>query len=396
MKGLVIAALVAASAAAAAPVPQTESDGYTRYELLAPDSHSFRIVYEITATTPGATTYYNPIRPGSAASDEHVSDRATGRPLAFREVDGATAKAGGVTDAQPDNRFIAVTLARPVPAAGGGGRILIVKTYADARSYHGDGAGIVFDRPLGIARNAVLLPKGYELTACNVPSQVLQQPDGRILVSFWNGSGAPAPLHLVARPAALPVSPMAGKLPERAAQTRNIVYYLDAPETHRFSLTHDYTESRPGIAAYVNVVRTGSTVADPSARDLDSGEALPHALVHGTAIKAVEPEAEGITATSEAVVFRFAPVKPGESRRIRISETYTDADRYGVKDGELVWHRSFGRAANAVVLPAGWALTNSSVPATVSLTDDGRTRLDFLNPRNDEIDVLITAGRRAG
>jgi hypothetical protein len=32
----------------------------------------------------------------------------------------------------------------------------------------------------------------------------------------------------------------------------------------------------------------------------------------------------------------------------------------------------------------------------VSLTDDGRIRLDFMNPRLDEIQVLIVAKRRAG
>ena len=61
---------------------------------------------------------------------------------------------------------------------------------------------------------------------------------------------------------------------------------------------------------------------------------------------------------------------------------------------ELVWDRGFGRPANAVVLPAGWVLTNSSIPATVSTMPDGRVRLDFINPRPDEIQVLITARRR--
>jgi hypothetical protein len=40
-------------------------------------------------------------------------------------------------------------------------------------------------------------------------------------------------------------------------------------------------------------------------------------------------------------------------------------------------------------------LTNSSIPATVSMLADGRVRLDFINPRPDEIQVLITARRRA-
>ena len=77
-----------------------------------------------------------------------------------------------------------------------------------------------------------------------------------------------------------------------------------------------------------------------------------------------------------------------------MSETYTDSARYKLVDDELIWDRSFGRPANAIVLPVGWLLTNSSVPAVVSEMPDGRIRLDFINPRPDEIAVLVTARRR--
>lgn len=386
--------LVAALAAtgASAKDPPREADGYTRYELLAPATHKFRIVYEITAASPGATHYYNPIRPGSTASDEHVFDRATGTPLKFREVDGATA---GMKDAKPEDRFIEVTLARPVPADGGGGRVLIDKTYEDSRSYREEGDTIVFDRSLGIKRNAVVLPPGYALVSCNYPSQVLQEADGRIRIAFWNNTPAQAPLRLTARRVAgLSATPssMAAKLDERAHQSRNIVYRLNAPETHSFALTHDYTETRPGTATYVNIVRAGSKVTAPSGRDLDTGAPLRFEVVRGDAVRAAEPEAKDVGPDAEAVVFRFGPVPPGGSRRLRFAETYADPVRYTVTAGELVWHRSLGRADNAVVLPAGWILTNSSVPATVS-EEDGRTRLDFINPRTDEIDTIITARR---
>jgi hypothetical protein len=97
---------------------------------------------------------------------------------------------------------------------------------------------------------------------------------------------------------------------------------------------------------------------------------------------------------ADTVAFRFPPVKPGETMRLRMFETYTDTARYRLVGDELLWNRAFGRAANAVVLPAGWILTNSSIPATVSTTGDGRTRLDFINPRPDDIAVLVTARRR--
>lgn len=284
------------------------------------------------------------------------------------------------------------------PCRGGGGaRILIEKTYEDAPSYHGDPDGLLFDRPLGIKRNAVVLPLGYELVSCNYPSQVLEQPDGRIKIAFWNDTPAPAPLVLHARKTSAMAphhSLIAASLDERAHQSRNIVYYLKAPETHSFALTHDYTEERPGADYYVNIVRAGSAVSHPTARDLDSDQALQSELVRGDRIKQLEPEAKDISADTSAVVFRFLPVSQGGSRRLRFSETYTDEARYGMIDGELVWHRSLGRAENAIVLPTGWSLTNSSVPATVRMMDDGRIRLDFINPRTDEIDTIITAHRR--
>jgi hypothetical protein len=389
---------VAAASAAQAQAPrQVESDGYTRYELLAPSSHKFRILYEITASTPGATAYFNPIRRGSVATDEHVTDRATGLPLKFGVVPGPIAKAGGVAGAPADQEYIRVELARPVPAEGGEGRVFIDKTYEDAKSYYQQGDTIVFDRPLGVKRNAVVLPAGYELVSCNYPAQVLQEPDGRIKIAFWNNTPAEAPLVIKARPSpglkAAPSS-MEKALDERAHQNREIVYFLNPPETHSFDLYHDYTESRPGVGTYVNIVRAGSAASKPSARNLDTGQPLKWEMLKGAGILKAAPDEKGVTADTEAVVFHFDPVKPGQSARLRFSETYTDPDRYKLVGDELVWHRSFGRPLNTVVLPAGWVLTNSSIPGTVTQTDDGRTRIEYINPRTDEIDVVITARRR--
>lgn len=393
-----IALALALLAGASQPARQVEADNYTRYELLAPGSGKFRILYEVTNVTPGATAYFNPIRPGSVATDESVSDRATGKPLKFGVVPGSVAAAEGVPGADPTTQFIRVQLARPVPADGGEGRVLIDKTYEDAKSYHLDGDILVFDRPLGVKRNSVVLPPGYELLSSNVPSQVIQQPNGRIAIAFWNDTAAQAPLLLKARRAAVLATPssMAKEIDERAHQNREIVYFLNPPETHSFFLTHDYTEDRVGTGTYVNIVRAGSRASKPSARNLDTGAAIPWELARGDAILKASPDEKGVTPETEGIVFRFPAVKKGESVRLRFSETYTDPARYQLIGDELVWHRSFGRPANAIVLPAGWVLTNSSVPTTVSQTEDGRTRLDYINPRPGDIDVIVTARRRAG
>jgi hypothetical protein len=189
---------------------------------------------------------------------------------------------------------------------------------------------------------------------------------------------------------------LTARLAERAAQTRNIVYFLRQPETHAFDLYHDYTETREGADKYVNVVRAGSTVSNPSAFILDTGEPLKTEFLKGDQITRVKLDiGEPVKPETEVVLIPFPTVKQGQSVRLRISETYTDSARYRVEGDELIWDRSFGRPTNAVVLPAGWYLTHSAVPATVSLTDDGRVRLDFVNPRLDEIQVLIVARRRA-
>src|SRR5207237_7506957 len=80
------------------------------------------------------------------------------------------------------------------------------------------------------------------------------------------------------------------RLSERAHQDRDIVYSLQAPETHAFSLYHDYTESRPGVDKYLNVVREGSSVANPSAYILDTGEKLSTRLMTGSDLAAAKIE----------------------------------------------------------------------------------------------------------
>ena len=195
--------------------------------------------------------------------------------------------------------------------------------------------------------------------------------------------------------AAATASAQDARLSERAHQDREIVYFLREPDTHAFDLYHDYTETREGMDRYLNVVRQGSTVASPSARILDTGEALKPEILKGEAITAAKLDiGEPVRPDSEVVLIRYPPVARAASVRLRISETYTDPARYKVENGELVWDRSFGRPRNAVVLPAGWMLTASSIPATVSETEDGRIRLDFVNPRPDEIAVLIKAKKR--
>src|SRR5262245_38504780 len=98
--GAVTVCVSLAAGLLSAQAPQTRTDEYTRYELLPPDTSSVKTVYELSATTAGATTYEDHIPAGAIVSNVAVHDMMTGDPLKF--VVSAT--------------NIHIALARPVPA----------------------------------------------------------------------------------------------------------------------------------------------------------------------------------------------------------------------------------------------------------------------------------------
>ncbi|MGB8129332.1 MAG: hypothetical protein WCG81_06035, partial [Candidatus Angelobacter sp.] len=163
-------------------------------------THQFAITYDVTTTREGAQFFFNPLRPGSVATKERVIERSSGKELNFKTVNGKDAKATGLVspDTSDQAEFIKVHLPGPVPK-GGETRIRIFKTYTDAPSYTVADGKLVFTRPLGIKRNVVLLPKGWELVECESPGIVSTDVDGRIGVSFLNDRDDQLPVKIVAR-----------------------------------------------------------------------------------------------------------------------------------------------------------------------------------------------------
>src|SRR5258707_7369397 len=118
----------------------------------------------------------------------------TGEAVQFEIVSGEEARKDPLmADADAQTNYIKVHLARPVPQDGQG-RLIILKTYKDAQSYYRDGDAVVFNRSLGIKRNSVVLPAGYEVVGCNVASQVLPEADGRTAADFMNASAGACPV----------------------------------------------------------------------------------------------------------------------------------------------------------------------------------------------------------
>jgi hypothetical protein len=320
---------------------QTQQDEYTRVELM-PEIGSLTMIEEVAVTTPGATEWTTPLRRGFASNVVSVTDMMTGQALKFTQT----------TDE------LRVTLARRIAGEGGQARLRVTTTgkestaywrvsdgprgfSADALAAHGarvqpaHADEVVFAAALPGVRNAIVLPAGYRVLACTMPSQVLSLADGRTQLSFmWQYRSEITSLQVRIKPdaptgdAAKPrpltnarswePPPTQGpteraRLSERAAQDRDIVYFLQPPETHAFSLYHDYTESREGMDKYLNVVRSGSTVSSPSGMVLDTGEAMKVEVLKGAQLKAAGIDAGGdqVAADQEVVVFRYPAVKPG-------------------------------------------------------------------------------------
>jgi hypothetical protein len=109
------------------------TDDYTRYELLDPATNSFKILYEVSATTPGATWFHNTLRKGS----EHKVDRVLdlwlpasvwcGQLLMVKKL----VKMGWHT-ADKDTEYLQIKLQHAV-AKNSEYRLLIDKTYADSQ-----------------------------------------------------------------------------------------------------------------------------------------------------------------------------------------------------------------------------------------------------------------------
>src|SRR6266852_2242081 len=174
--------------------------GMAAAQFISPETYQFKIYYEVTETRVGARFHFNQIREGSEASDESVMDLATNRPLKFEVVTGAQAKVDSPAENfGPTAHYIKVYLAHPVPV-NGEYRLAIIKTYKDDKSYYTEGDQIVFKRPLGIPRDSIVLPAGYEIVSCSVATQVLMETDGRLKLAFVNaGSGGQLEVTIKAR-----------------------------------------------------------------------------------------------------------------------------------------------------------------------------------------------------
>lgn len=323
-------------------------DAYTEYALLAPGSEEFRIRFLPEETRVGALELVNATRGGSAGTDIQVYDPRTGKPLPFTyQQEGSDS----------ENHAIHAKLPRPVPE-GGIGRVLIYKTYKDARTYMMHGDDIVWVRSLSGYRLGVLLPKGFAFISSNVAAQLSATADGRLKLAFANPSGQSNPVTIHARKTAANFTPL--PYTDIFFDDVKTFYDLGAPETHAMRVEQIYSDYRKGAQARLDSLAY-LPLEDLKVIDLDTAKPF-------TTVK------EG---RALAVKLEVPIVDDRQSAHIQITGTLRDA-AYTVTNGDLVFDRTLHGLRNTVLLPPGWEVSRVSQSGTIG-TYQGRAFVALIN-----------------
>ncbi|CAN5854535.1 hypothetical protein BH18ACI5_BH18ACI5_26450 [soil metagenome] len=224
-------------------------------------------------------------------------------------------------------------------------------------------------RSLGIARNAIVLPKGDRLVSSNVAARMFTLPDGRLKISFEHAHGYAADVTIRGRKAA-PLPP--GSIHSEQSFNFTKVLY-DFAERGAVKVTREIIVSVPGSTAFVPNQMSASDVV---VVDVDSGKTLE-----------LKAGREGRVATL------LEPIAgPDQSARLRL--TGTTKARYVVADGQFSWEARIDEPRAVFLLPAGFDLVAISAPATASTQQDGRVALQIHAGAEVTLQVIITAAKR--
>jgi len=157
------------------------------YELLAPETHAFRITHDYTARKAGEQYYFNVVRAGSHVTDPESIDLDSGAKLKWEVLTGKQVRERKLplSNVEDDSEVVITYFAHAL-ATGETNRIRLKETYTDVKSYYTEGEDIVWDRTFGRLRNTVVLPQGWYLIALASPGTIQTLPDGRVSMYVVN------------------------------------------------------------------------------------------------------------------------------------------------------------------------------------------------------------------
>jgi hypothetical protein len=336
-------------------------EAYTQYEILEPGSEAFAITYLLESGRAGATEITNATRLGSKGENISVFDPRTGEPVKFTYDQAANGQYS-----------IRATLPFPVPE-GGIGRVLIYKTYKDARTYQMNGEELVWVRSLSGYRLGVVLPKGYAFTSSNVAAQMSTNANGQLKLSFASNNGGPNLLTIRAHKTTAAFTP--SPYTDMFFDDIKTLYTLDAPETGKINVEQIYSDTRKGASATLNALDY-MALTDLKVIDLDTAKALtPEKQGNATVVKL------GVPITNDK-----------QSAHLKVTGVINDGS-YKLDKGELVFDRTLKGLRNTIVLPAGYEVSAVSQSGIVGKTREGRMFVSLVN-LNGENNYKVTIRAR--
>jgi hypothetical protein len=336
-------------------------DAYTEYAILAPGSEQFRIQFIPEETRVGATELVNATRGGSEGSDIEVYDPRTGKPLKFTY--------------QQEGEEHAIHAQLPIPVPEGGiGRVLILKTYKDPRTYMMHGDDIVWVRSLSGYRLGVLLPKGYAFISSNVAAHLTTASDGRLKLAFANPSGQSNPVTIHARKTAANFPPL--KYTDMFFDDVKTLYDLDAPDSGRIRVEQTYSDYRKGDKAELDLLAY-LPLQEVKVIDLDTAKPLTP-----------------VQASNATVVRLDVPItNDKQSAHLKVTGIVKDGS-YRAENGELIFDRTVHGLRNTILLPGGWDVSAVSQSGTIG-TYNGRSFVALVNLNaENNYRVVIRARKR--
>ena len=340
-------------------------EAYTQYEILEPGSEQFAITYQLESARAGMTTISNATRKGSEGTNISVFDPRTGLPLKF------------TYDEQPNgDHAINATLTAPIPQ-GGIGRVLIYKTYKDARTYQMNGDNLTWVRSLAGYRLGVVLPKGFAFTSMNVAAQMSTTADGRLKLAFASPHGGSNLMTIHAHKTTATFTPSA--FTDMFFDDIKTLYTLSAPEAGDIAVEQTYSDTRKGETARLDSLEYMAVKDDLKVVDLDTAKSL------------------AITRRSDSASVKLdVPiVNDKQSAHLRLTGTIHDGT-YRMEGDVLVFQRTVRGLRNTVILPAGWEVSSVSQSGTIGRTSDGRMFVAFVNLNGENsYRVTIRAAKKA-
>src|SRR5262245_41795934 len=152
---------------------------------------------------------------------------------------------------------------------------------------------------------------------------------------------------------------------------------LPPPGTSSVKVTYEVSATTEGARTYTDRLPAGTTASGVAVTDMMTGAPLT------------------FTATASAITVTLArPVPPKGQGRIRIEKTIKNPLVYTQAGGAATFTLPLGAGRHDILLPAGYELIGSNIPARVLTEEDGRTKLDVMNvlPGNATLVVSLRAG----